>query len=530
MPFKQHVLNPSAPSTPEIGMHDELFDQIEQAMAEAESSKRDAFEESTRRSRAEKDAIESKRRVKASENMYNEELRQRRDIAETLEKTKEEHERNKKELNEVSKKLRMELEQKLSLESQIAEFDHTVQELEQKMLTAIQMLQNYKKERDELQEKCDGALKLVDELKEKHEKEVSNSSVTQFYTEFDFSEVRDATRNFDPFLKIGEGDYGSTFRGFLQHTEVAVKMLYAHSLQGPSEFQQEVNVLCKLRHPNLVAVIGACPDARIIIYEYLSGGNLENRLNCTDKNLSLSWQDRICIAAELCSVLIFLHSCGVVHGDLKPNKILFDKNMVTKLSDFGNYHAISQNEVSSDSMSFESDMRSDTYAFGIILLRLLTGQDSSGLLKEEVQYALNEKKLDIMLDSTAGNWPFVQAQQLATLAMNCCDGVSKNRPDIAFEVWRVLEPMRISCGLSSSRSIFKGQQQIPSYFICPISQETMQDPVVAADGYTYEAEVLQGWFDSGHDTSPMTNLKLASTDLVPNHALRSAIQEWLQQP
>lgn len=57
----------------------------------------------------------------------------------------------------------------------------------------------------------------------------------------------------------------------------------------------------------------------------------------------------------------------------------------------------------------------------------------------------------------------------------------------------------------------------------------MQDPVVAADGFTYEAEALRGWLDSGHDTSPMTNLALSNTNLVPNHALRSAIQEWLQQ-
>lgn len=57
----------------------------------------------------------------------------------------------------------------------------------------------------------------------------------------------------------------------------------------------------------------------------------------------------------------------------------------------------------------------------------------------------------------------------------------------------------------------------------------MQDPHVAADGFTYEAEALRGWLDSGHETSPMTNLKLAHTNLVPNHALRSAIQEWLQQ-
>lgn len=60
-----------------------------------------------------------------------------------------------------------------------------------------------------------------------------------------------------------------------------------------------------------------------------------------------------------------------------------------------------------------------------------------------------------------------------------------------------------------------------------ILQEVMEDPVVASDGFTYEAEALRGWLDSGHNSSPMTNITLAHTNLVPNRALRSAIQEWL---
>ncbi|RCV07678.1 hypothetical protein SETIT_1G264500v2 [Setaria italica] len=69
----------------------------------------------------------------------------------------------------------------------------------------------------------------------------------------------------------------------------------------------------------------------------------------------------------------------------------------------------------------------------------------------------------------------------------------------------------------------------PSYFVCPISQEVMSDPHVAADGFTYGGEEIRGWLDSGHDTSPMTNLKLSHSVLTPNRALRSAILEWQQQ-
>ncbi|CAN6279473.1 unnamed protein product [Urochloa humidicola] len=69
----------------------------------------------------------------------------------------------------------------------------------------------------------------------------------------------------------------------------------------------------------------------------------------------------------------------------------------------------------------------------------------------------------------------------------------------------------------------------PSYFVCPISQEVMNDPHVAADGFTYEGEEIKAWLDSGHDTSPMTNLKLSHSMLTPNKALRSAILEWQQR-
>ncbi|CAN6461651.1 unnamed protein product [Victoria cruziana] len=84
-----------------------------------------------------------------------------------------------------------------------------------------------------------------------------------------------------------------------------------------------------------------------------------------------------------------------------------------------------------------------------------------------------------------------------------------------------------SAAKSVSPSASLESRQPPSYFICPISQDIMQDPQVAADGFTYEAEALRAWFDTGHDTSPMTNLRLIHLNLVPNLALRSAIRNWL---
>lgn len=533
-------------------MNDEIYDRLEQYVAEAETARREAFEESIKRRKAEKDVIEARRRAKASETVYADELRRRREIEETLAKDKEKADQMKSQLKKLMEDLQGAQAQTSSLECQLLNSDTQVQELEQKMFSAVDLLQKYRKERDELQVERDDALKLAEALREQHLDGSSFKSTSVLFAEFYFHEIEEATRNFDPALKIGEGGYGSIYRGLLRHTQVAIKMLHPHSLQGPSEFQQEVNILSKLRHPNIVTLIGACPEAWTLVYEYLPNGSLEDRLNCKDNTPPLSWQTRIRVAAELCCALIFLHSCtarGIIHGDLKPANILLDANFVSKLSDFGICRVLSEGDFSENSTTLcyrtdpkgtfayldpefletgELTPKSDVYSFGIILLRLLTGKPALGI-KNEIQYALDKGNLKNLLDPTAGDWPFVQAKQLAHLAMSCCEKNRRCRPELSSEVWKVLEPMRASCGASSFKMDSGERCDIPSYFICPIFQETMQDPVVAADGFTYEAEALRGWLDSGHETSPMTNLTLSHKNLVPNHALRSAIQEWLQQ-
>lgn len=550
----EHLHISSPPKVQEMYASENLYDQLERTMVEAESSRREAFEESIRRRKAEKNAIEAIRRAKASESSYAEELRLRKGIEEALASGKEEIEKLKPQLDEVMEELQLALQQKSSLEIQIRNSDQMVQELEQKIFSAVELLQNYKKERDELLVERDNALSLAEELRRKQVEDASTTRVTRFYYEFSFSEIEEATCNFDQSLKIGEGGYGTIYRGLLCHTQVAIKVLNSHSSQGPSEFQQEVNVLSKLRHPNLVTLIGACPEAWILVYEYLPNGSLEDRLSCRDNTPPLSWQSRIRIAAELCSVLIFLHSCkphSIIHGDLKPANILLDTNHISKLSDFGICRVIAQDEFSSNNTTLccrtdhpkgtfayidpeflstgELTRKSDVYSFGIILLRLLTGRPALGITKD-VQNALDKGNLKDLLDPTAGDWPFVQAKQVAHLAVSCCEMNRSRRPDLASEVWRMLEPMKVSCGASSFRLGSEEHCQIPPYFICPIFQEVMQDPVVAADGFTYEAEAIKGWLDSGHETSPMTDDKLGHNKLLPNHALRSAIQEWLQQP
>ncbi|XP_020217130.1 U-box domain-containing protein 33 isoform X2 [Cajanus cajan] len=548
----QNLHHSSPPSVLDGGMDDAVYDQIEQAMAEAANARRDAYQETVRRGKAEKDAIDAIRRAKAAENLYKEELELRKELEEEAKKANEELDNMKRWTDKVNEELQLALDQKSSLENQIASTDLMIKELEQKITSAENMLQSYKDELDDMQMQRDNALGEAEELRRK-QGEASTAHELQRFSEFSFAEIKEATSNFHPSLKIGEGGYGSIFKGILHHTEVAIKMLNPDSTQGPLEFQQAVEVLSKLRHPNLITLIGACPESWTLVYEYLPSGSLEDRLNCKDNTPPLSWQTRVRIAAELCSALIFLHSNkphSIAHGDLKPANILLDANLVSKLSDFGISRILSCQESSSNNTTQfwrtvpkgtfvyvdpeflacgELTPKSDVYSFGIVLLRLVTGKPALGITKE-VKYALDSGKLKFLLDPLAGNWPLVLAEELVRLALRCCGMNRKNRPNLYPDVWRVLEPMRASSGDTNTFELgSQGLCQPPPYFICPIFLEVMQDPHVAADGFTYEAEAIRAWLESGHETSPRTNSRLSHRNLVPNHSLRHAIQDWLQK-
>ncbi|KAI4372344.1 hypothetical protein MLD38_010586 [Melastoma candidum] len=456
---------------------DKLYEQLERAMTEAADAKREALQELLRRQNAEKAVFDATRRALAAENLYTEELNRRKDLVEMLTKEKE----------------------------------------------AVEMMKN---QNNELQMLLENMLRENEVVSSNQASEPSRRLTRlQSISEFSFSEIQEAINDFDPSLKIDEGPCGCTYKGFLRNTNITLKMLCSDSSEGPSLYHKEVEVSSKLRHPNLVSLIGVCPEAWALIYEHLPNGSLEERLS-RDSDSRLPWLVRTRISLEICSALIFMHSTepqGLVHGNLKPVNILLGVNFVSKLSDFGKVAVNSPHSLAEGETSFEADV----YSFGLILLRLLTGRTALNL-DEMVQTALDNNNLSAVLDPLAGDWPFEIAVQIAELALRCCDMDSRNRPDLKLEVWPLLEQMMSMCeATETTGSRGEEQNQAPQYFTCPIMHEIMEEPLVAADGFTYEAEAIQGWLD-GHDTSPMTNLPLPNLNLVPNLTLRSAIQEWLQ--
>ncbi|KAJ1700040.1 hypothetical protein LUZ63_008552 [Rhynchospora breviuscula] len=239
-------------------------------------------------------------------------------------------------------------------------------------------------------------------------------------------------------------------------------MLKDGSSQGINEFNQEVETLGKVRHPNLVTLIGACAEVRALIYEYFPNGSLEDHLKCKNNMSPLSWQDRVRISFEICCALSFLHCSkphGIVHGDLKPDNILLDSNNVSKISDFGLCRQLNWTDSASIPYHLTDCLKGtlaymdpeylstakitaqyDVYSFGIMLLRLATCKDPRGIgnLVEEAQ---KKGTLNTLVDPSAGSWPLKEAKKMMSLGLRCSDPIRKCRPDLSTKVWKELKSM-----------------------------------------------------------------------------------------
>ncbi|KAD4584581.1 hypothetical protein E3N88_22182 [Mikania micrantha] len=168
---------------------------------------------------------------------------------------------------------------------------------------------------------------------------------------FSYSDLRMATRNFRPDSVLGEGGFGSVFKGWMDEQTyiaskpgtgvvVAVKRLNLESFQGHREWLAEVNYLGQFSHPNLVNLIGYCleDEHRLLVYEFMPRGSLENHLFRRGSYFQpLSWSLRLKVALGAAKGLAFLHSAEtkVIYRDFKTSNVLLDTDYNAKLSDFG---------------------------------------------------------------------------------------------------------------------------------------------------------------------------------------------------
>lgn len=522
-----------------------LSGQLLEAKADAETSKHETLVEILKRKELEAEAIQTIRKVKDIESAHTREAELRKEAEEAIRSMMLEQEKLLEERLELSGELQKTMRMVAVLDNRVQEANRRCDEAAGELKLIQVCIASLRQEKQRIQRQKIEAERWLEKWRSRRQAGSSNRNGNAGFlddvpelVEFSLFDLQTATCNFSDSFKIGEGGYGCIYKGELLDRTVAIQRLPAHNIQSPLQFQKEVQILGKLRHPYLVNLIGMCPEAWSLVYDYLPNGTLQYRLLHRSNIEPLSWKIRTRIISEISMALLFLHSSDpekIVHGDLKPEAILLDSDLHCRICDFGTSRLLSDDTLRCPSFrcypepkgafpytdpefhrTGKLSPKSDLYSFGIIILQLLTGQSSVVGLVANVRKVVSCGKLASILDSSAGDWgPFV-AEKLADIGLGFCEPNSRDRPELTPSLVKELQQLHIS-----------EDRPVPSFFVCPIVQEMMCDPQVAADGFTYEGEAIREWFENGRETSPMTNLRLDHPHLTPNHSLRLSIHEWL---
>ncbi|KAG9454347.1 hypothetical protein H6P81_007251 [Aristolochia fimbriata] len=215
----------------------------------------------------------------------------------------------------------------------------------------------------------------------------------------DLSVVVAATNNFTDGNKLGEGGFGPVYKGKLgDDQEVAVKRLSKRSGQGLDEFKNEVTLIAKLQHRNLVRLLACCieEEEKLLIYEYMPNKSLDFFIFDENKRVLLDWEKRFDIIMGIARGLLYLHQDSrfrIIHRDLKASNILLDSKMNPKISDFGMARIFGGDETEANTkrvvgtygyMSPEYAMdglfsvKSDVFSFGVLVLEIVSGKKNRG--------------------------------------------------------------------------------------------------------------------------------------------------------
>ncbi|KAF8667604.1 hypothetical protein HU200_052808 [Digitaria exilis] len=220
------------------------------------------------------------------------------------------------------------------------------------------------------------------------------------FSVFDFEQLREATNNFSKENQLGHGGFGEVYKGqFSDGLEIAVKRLASHSGQGFIEFKNEVQLIAKLQHRNLVRLLGCCSqeEEKLLVYEYLPNKSLDFFIFDENKRALLDWNKRIAIIEGIAHGLLYLHKHSrlcVIHRDLKPSNILLDREMNPKISDFGLAKIFTSSSTEGSTTrrvvgtygymapEYASEglysIKSDVFSFGVLVLEIICGRRNSG--------------------------------------------------------------------------------------------------------------------------------------------------------
>ncbi|XP_038683635.1 L-type lectin-domain containing receptor kinase IX.1-like [Tripterygium wilfordii] len=353
---------------------------------------------------------------------------------------------------------------------------------------------------------------------------------------FSYDELAHATNNFNEEAKLGEGGFGGVYKGFLGdlNSYVAVKRISSGSKQGVKEFAAEVNIISRLRHRNLVKLIGWCHERKelLLVYEYMPKGSLYSHL--FQENSSLTWKVRYKIARGLALGLLYLHEeldqC-VVHRDIKSSNIMLDSNFNAKLGDFGlarlvDHEKGSQTTILAGTMGYmapecattgKASRETDVYSFGIVALEISCGRKPINRMAVEAETHLVSwvwelygcgKLLEAADRTLSGEFDEQQMQRLMIVGLGCA------HPD---------ENLRLSIRQAINVLNFEGplpvlpsKMPVPTYLAPPVNAASVLLPYAAtySEGGGYQSSSVGYNTGSSQGTS---SIELASSTVSLLH-------------
>ncbi|KAK9681692.1 hypothetical protein RND81_10G020700 [Saponaria officinalis] len=278
--------------------------------------------------------------------------------------------------------------------------------------------------------------------------------------QFDFDTIRAATNDFSDADKLGQGGFGAVYKGLLSNgVQVAVKRLAKNSGQGEIEFKNEVLLLARLQHRNLVRLLGYCleRDERLLIYEFVPNTSLNHFLFDLDKRGVLDWETRYNIIIGIARGLLYLHEDSrlrIIHRDLKASNVLLDEKMIPKIADFGLARLFQVDQTQGDTnivagtygyMSPEYALlglfsaKSDVYSFGVLVLEIITGRKSMSMIEDDYSEDLirwvwrkwSEGKTIDVIDETIPTSSWSEITRVVHISLLCVQEEATDRPTMS---------------------------------------------------------------------------------------------------
>ncbi|KAG7541801.1 Protein kinase domain [Arabidopsis thaliana x Arabidopsis arenosa] len=283
--------------------------------------------------------------------------------------------------------------------------------------------------------------------------------------QFDFKAIEAATNKFSESNKLGQGGFGQVYKGTLPNgVQVAMKRLSKTSGQGEKEFKNEVVVVAKLQHRNLVKLLGFCleREEKILVYEFVSNKSLDYFLFDSKKQSQLDWTTRYKIIGGIARGILYLHQDSrltIIHRDLKAGNILLDADMNPKVADFGMARIFEMDQTEANTrrvvgtygymspeyaMYGQFSMKSDVYSFGVLVLEIISGRKNSSLYQMDaclgnlVTYTWrlwsNGTPLELADSSFRKNYQRNEIIRCIHIALLCVQEDTEDRPTMSMIV------------------------------------------------------------------------------------------------